>query len=312
MRDSVRNLTVGAAAVAVCLALAGPAVAQVGRIGGEVKDEAGKPIQGAEVTAENPNAVPSKFTAKTDDKGRFSMAGLKYGRWIVTIQANGYVPTQASSQLDSLGRNPPLNIKLARGAGGGGAGMPGGEEIQKELAAADALANQKQYAEAIAAYQAIITKVPQLTVINLSIANVYRQQKQWDQAIAAYQEVLKGDPNNERAKIGIGMTNLEKGDMAAAETTLLAAAESPGASREVFYNLAEVKFAKGESDEAGKWYEKAAAADPTWGKPIFKLGLVALNKGDKAGAAAMMEKVMAVDPNSAEAQQAKAVISQLK
>ena len=52
----------------------------------------------------------------------------------------------------------------------------------------------------------------------------------------------------------------------------------------MFYNLGEVKFAKGETDEAAKWYQKAADLDPTWGKPIFKLGLVQLNKGDKDGA----------------------------
>ena len=59
----------------------------------------------------------------------------------------------------------------------------------------------------------------------------------------------------------------------------------------MFYNLGEVKFAKGQTDEAASWYQKASDIDPTWGKPLFKLGLVALNKGDKDGAIEMMEKV---------------------
>jgi tetratricopeptide (TPR) repeat protein len=310
MRERFRIPLMLLAILAISLGLTLPAAAQVGRIAGEVRDEAGKPIRGASVTAENPSAVPSKFTATTDNNGRFSMAGLKYGRWIVTVQASGFAPTQAESQLDSLGRNPPLNFKLARGAGGA-PGMPNSEELQKELAAADAMVANRQYDEAIAAYRAIIHKVPQLTVINLSVANAYRMKKEYDEAIAAYQEVLKSDPNNERAVIGIGMTQLEKGDMAGAETTLLKAAEGAGASREVFYNLGEVKFAKGEAEEAGEWYEKAAAADPSWGKPVFKLGLVALNRGDRDGATAMMKKVMEVDPSSPEAVQAKMVIEQL-
>ena len=69
--------------------------------------------------------------------------------------------------------------------------------------------------------------------------------------------MLEAEPNNERAKIEIGMTNLEKGDFAAAETALTEAAQSTSASREVFYNLGEVKFAKGETDEAMKWYQRA-------------------------------------------------------
>ena len=108
------------------------------------------------------------------------------------------------------------------------------------------------------------------------------------------------------------MTHLEKGDLKAAEEPLTRAAEGPKATREVFYNLGEVKFAKGNTDEAATWYEKAVALDPARGKPIFKLALVALNKGDKEGTIKMMEKVIAADPSSAEATQAKAVIEQLK
>ena len=108
------------------------------------------------------------------------------------------------------------------------------------------------------------------------------------------------------------MTNLEKGDLKAAEETLTQAAEGPKPTREVFYNLGEVKFAKGSPDEAATWYQKAVDADPSWGKPLFKLALVALNKGDKEGTIKMMEKVVAVDPTSPEAAQAKTVIEQLK
>jgi Tfp pilus assembly protein PilF len=37
-----------------------------------------------------------------------------------------------------------------------------------------------------------------------------------------------------------------------------------------------------------------------------------VNKGDKAGAITQMEKVIALDPNSPEAAQAKAMLEQLK
>ena len=108
------------------------------------------------------------------------------------------------------------------------------------------------------------------------------------------------------------MMNMEKGDLAAAEATLQKAADGPSPTREVFYNLGEVKFAKGQTEDAAKAYQKAVDADGSWGKPLFKLGLVSLNKGDKDGTIKIMEKVVAVDPTSQEASQAKAVIEQLK
>ena len=58
-----------------------------------------------------------------------------------------------------------------------------------------------------------MAKAPSLSVINLQIAAAYRNKKDYDNAIAAYNELLKVDPNNDKAIVGIGMTNLEKGDL---------------------------------------------------------------------------------------------------
>src|SRR4051812_12698253 len=286
------------------VALAASAAAQTGRVGGVVKDEAGNPIKGATVTAENPGASPSSFTATTDDKGRFSIIGLKSGQWTFTAQAPGYAPEQGRLSVQTIGSpNPPLTFTLRKGGGPAPTGALGGlaaKDLQAELASADALFNQQKWDEAVAAYRAIMTKAPSLSVINLQIAAAYRNKKDYDGAIAAYNDLLKTDPNNDKAIVGIGMTNLEKGDLAAAEDTLTKAAESPNATREVYYNLGEVKFAKGQTDEAAKLYQKAADMDTTWGKPLFKLALVQLNKGDKDATIKALEKVIATDPTSQE------------
>jgi Flp pilus assembly protein TadD len=296
-------------------ALSSIAFAQTGRVGGTVKDESGQPIKGATITAENPNASPSSFTATTDDKGRFSVIGLRGGTWTFRAEAPGHSPESGKLNVSTIGTpNPPLTFTLKKGGGGAGAGGGGiaGKDLQAELAAADADYNGGKYDDAITKYRAIMTKAPALSVINLQIAAAYRNKKEYDNAIAAYNDLLKVDPANEKAIVGIGMTNLEKGDLKAAEETLGKAADSPTASREVFYNLGEVKFAEGQPDDAAKWYQKAIDADKTWGKPLFKLALVSLNKGDKDGTVKLMEKVIEVDPTSPEATQAKAVIEQLK
>jgi Flp pilus assembly protein TadD len=291
------------------------AIAQTGRIGGTVKDDTGQPLKGATVMAENPAASPSRCTATTDDKGRFSIIGLRTGSWTFTAQAPGFGRENAALNVQTIGApNPPLTFTLKKTgpAPVGALGSMTPKDLQGELAAADALYNTQRWDDSIAAYRAILTKAPALSAINLQIAAAYRNKKDYDGAIAAYNEILKVDPGNEKATIGIGMTDLEKGDLKAAEETLTKASQGPAATREVFYNLGEVKFAKGEADEAAKYYLRAADMDPTWGKPIFKLGLVALNKGDKDGAVKLMEKAIAVDPTSPEAAQAKAIIEQIK
>jgi Tfp pilus assembly protein PilF len=313
MITSVGRSAIGAA---LLLALAGSAAAQTGRVGGTVKDDTGQPIKGATITAENPSASPSSFTATTDDRGRFSIIGLRSGQWTFTAQAPGFAQETGRMGVQTIGSpNPPLTFTLRKGGGGPPASALGSmavKDLQTELAAADALYNAQKWDESVAAYRAILTKAPSLSVINLQIAAAYRNKKDYDAALTAYNDLLKTDPNNDKAKIGIGMTNLEKGDIEAAEKTLQAAAQTMNATREVFYNLGEVEFAKGKVDEAVAAYTKASQMDPRWGKPVFALGKVALNKGDTKGAVEFFSKVVEIDPSSPEAAQAKAVVDQLK
>src|SRR5690606_422216 len=105
---------------------------------------------------------------------------------------------------------------------------------------------------------------------------------------------------------------LEMNDFAAAEATLSAVAQTTSANREVFYNLGEAKFAKGETDEAVAFYQRASDIDPNWGKPLSKPGAAKLQKGATAGTVPLIDTLIAVAPNSAEAAQAKGLIEQLK
>jgi tetratricopeptide (TPR) repeat protein len=312
MRESLK---LSLAAVVVVLLGAVPVLAQTGRIGGTVKDDKGQPLKGATVVAENPSASPPSFTATTDDKGRFSIIGLRSGSWKLTASAPGFQPSSGQVPIRTIGApNPPVEFTLAAGASGPAGALAGvnTKELQAELKLAEDKMNANDYDGAIAAYQAMLTKVPALTMLHLQIGRVQRMKKDYNGALESYQKLLAADPGNERAKIEVGMTNLEKGDLAAADTALTEAAQVLSAGREVYYNLGEVKFAKGETDEAMKWYQRAVDTDATWAKPYFKLGLGHLQKADTAGAIQMMEKVISVEPNSAEAAQAKALIEQLK
>ncbi|MEZ5293139.1 MAG: tetratricopeptide repeat protein [Vicinamibacterales bacterium] len=310
-----QSLKLSLAALVVVLLGALPALAQTGRVGGVVKDDKGQPLKGATVVAENPSASPPSFTATTDDKGRFSIIGLRAGTWKLTASAPGFQPSTGQVPIRTIGQpNPPVEFSLAAGAAGPAGALAGvnTKELQAELAAADAKLQANDFDGAITDYKAMLAKVPALSMLHLQIGRAQRMKKDYDGAITSYKTLLEADPNSERAKIELGMTYLEKGDLASADTALTEAAQSLSAGREVFYNLGEVKFAKGETDEAMKWYQRAVDTDANWAKPYFKLGLGKLQKADTPGAIEMMEKVIAVEPNSAEAAQAKALIDQLK
>ena len=113
-----------------------------------------------------------------------------------------------------------------------------------------------------------------LSVCYLRIAEAYDVKNDYERVLATYGRLLKIDPANARARVGMAMANLEKGDMKAAEEWLLKAADAAG-SKEIYYNLGELKLAEGKTGEAATWYQKAADADPTWSKPSLKLAFVA-------------------------------------
>lgn len=316
----MRRLLLFAAMMTLFLAV--PAQAQTGRVGGVVKSTDGKPIKGATVKAQNPNASPSEFTATSDDKGRWSIIGLRSGRWTFTAEAPGFQAQSGNANVRTIGQpNPPLEFTLAPGAPAGPAGI--GKEIQAELKAADDLRNAGQFDQAIEAYRGIKAKNPSLTMINMVIGGTYRQQASkesdkaarqslFDQAIAAYQDMLKADPASDRARIEIGMTYMQAGNLDAAEAALAPVADSPAASREVFYNLGEIKFNKGDTAGAEAMFTRASDIDPSWQRPRLKLGLIAFSKGDKDGAIKLFEAVVAADPNAPEAAEANAFLKELR
>ena len=310
----MKRLGMRFAIVVWVLAMAPPASAQIGRVAGTVQDDSGRPIRGASVRAENPEATPNSFATTTDDNGKFSIIGLRTGQWKLIAEAPGFSGQAGLVVVSNLTTAlTPVTFNLLKSLPGPTGALAGvnTKNLQADLEAADTLFSAGQYDRAIAAYQSILEDAPTLSLINLQIGNALRMKREYDKALIAYQEVLKVDPANERAKVQIGMTQLERGDIAAAEATLASAVDSPGAGRDVFYSLGEVKFAKGEPDEAASYYQKAFDADPTWARPLLKLGLVALNKGDKDGAIQFMEKVIAVDPQGPESAQARTVIEQL-
>jgi thioredoxin-like negative regulator of GroEL len=318
MRHSLRpfrSLLVVVLATLFFAATTSLATAQVARASGIVKDASGLPIKGATIRAENPDASLSTITAATDDKGRFAIIGLARGEWSFTAEAPGYQPQFVELNIVRTATpTPPMTFTLQKAIVRPPAGVEGvtAKELQQQLASAEALYTQRKFQEAIGVYRTILTNAPSLTVVTLQIGAAYRNLKDYDKAAAAYEELLSAEPDNSRASIGLAMTKLEKGDAQAAEQVLTRAAEAGTVNRDLFYSLAEIKAARNQPEEAAKWYQKAADADASWGKPRYKLGTMAMSKGDKETAMKAMSQVIAIDPLSPEAAQAKTALEQLQ
>ena len=75
-------------AVVLALGLPVAASAQIlnGRITGTVVDDAGQPIQGAIIVADNRQATPPRRTSVSNEAGKFGLMGLRSGAWVLLVR----------------------------------------------------------------------------------------------------------------------------------------------------------------------------------------------------------------------------------
>jgi hypothetical protein len=189
----------------VALLVATQALAQ-GRVTGTVKDPDDRPIRGATITAENPNAAPSTFVSTTDDKGRFAILGLRAGQWTFTAQAPGFETARGRTTTRTTGPNSPVDFVLMRVreiAPPGPLATVDVPALQRKLDEAAALDAAGKLDESIGRYRDILTQLPVLTAIRLQLGSLYERKHDTSAATAEYQAILKTDPGNTKARAAL-------------------------------------------------------------------------------------------------------------
>ena len=279
-----------------------------GRVGGTIRDQSGKPIEGVKVSAQA-EAGGSPLEALSDKKGEWAILGFRSGKYTFTVSKEGYTPETATAPVQQMQRNPRLDFVLKQATKGA---VLGTEKLGGLLSEGNALVQQKQYPEALAKFQQILTESPTLYQVRLNIGNVYKAQGESEKALAEYQAVLAEDPGDVGALVQSGDILLKQGKLTEAVTFFEKAVASSPNDEALAFNVAEIYFSTQNVDKALEYYEKAATIKPDWPDPVLKIGFAHLNKGDMEKAKAQMEKVIAMAPDSPQAQTAKGILDSLK
>ena len=194
-----------ACVAAAALLLAADVRAQ-GRVTGTVKDGDDRPIKGATISAENPNAAPSSAVATSDAKGRFAMLGLRPGEWAFTVQAPGFEIARGRQIVRGAGPNQSLSVTLMALREISPPGPMASVDIaalQRSLDEADALAAKGQLDDAIAGYREIVRRLPVLTAIHLQLGSLYERKHDTTAARTEYETILKTEPGNTKARAAL-------------------------------------------------------------------------------------------------------------
>jgi tetratricopeptide (TPR) repeat protein len=225
------------ALVGACVALfaiASPSAAQplVGRLTGTVKTLTGLPVKAATVHAVNPTAVPSEFTATTDQKGDWAIMGIRGGLWEVTASAPGFESSTVAVRVTLSLTNPRVQFVLVGTPIKGAMDGVDTKQLQSSLSAAESLMLQEKWDEAAAEYRNALAMAPALDSVNLGLGHALLMYKDYAGAAAAFGELLKKDAANQKALLGLGRAQVGQGDRAAAIAALERVVAIDGATAE--------------------------------------------------------------------------------
>ena len=282
-----------------------------GRLQGTVKDENGEPIEGAKVTLTRDGAGPEPFF--TNKKGNWSFLGLTNGMWNVSIQFEGYVPSEGTVGANEFGSSPTVNVTL----------RPIPPEVLAEAAAAlsvellekgNQLLQEGKPAEARAEYETALTEleVENHPPVLMGIARTYYQEDNLGQAEATLRRVVEIEPDNVDALKLLSSMLVAQGREDEARVFMDQLPEGELLDADAYLNVGIDLYNDGNLDEALVEFEKVVESFPDLPTAYYYRGLVLLNKGDNEGAAADFLKLIELAPDSPRAAEAKDFLEYLQ
>ena len=279
-----------------------------GRAQGLVVDEAGDPIEGAQIrlyTGFGDNKEgPEPFL--TNKKGIWSHLGLRLGPWTVEISKEGYDTSTGSFQVQTQ-RNDRLRTTLYESVV---------EEIIDEAAVAaknsleegNGLLAAGDYAGARTAYRAAIDGLDAAYhgMILMEIARSYSLEGDTDGAIGALKEVLVAEPDNEAAIKLVSDLLVAEGRMEEAQPYIALLPEDAKLDPNALANIGIDHYNSNEFDQAIAQFDLILAEQDDYSMGYYYRGLSYLATGKTAEAAADLARFIELEPdheNAAEAQE---------
>ncbi len=300
----------------------GQAWAGRGRLQGAVKDESGKPVEGAKVTlrkgtdrVDPQTDGPPPLT--TDKNGKWSTLGLAQGPWGILIEKEGFIPSEGQVQVNEFGPAQPINVTLKV--------IPKEvlEKAEQESAAGqakaaiergNALLAEGKYAEARTAYQEGLAKLEDKTVhpaILRAIADTYYREDKVDQAIEALKQALALAPDDVDSLRLISTILVSAGREAEAQAYIAKLPAGTKMDPNTLLNLGIKAFNEGKMDQALAEFDRVVKDNPDLPDAYYYRALVYLNLDKKAPAKADLQKLLELDPNNKYAKDAQAMLKDL-
>ena len=300
-----------------------------GRLQGQIKDESGKPVQGATITLRpgtgqvDPKASGPKQVT-TDKNGKWSVLGLAGGPWGILIQKEGFMDSEGQVKVEenSVGVPTPINVTLK---------VPPKEVMQQaqqqntqaaEAKSAfergNALLQQEKYADARTAYEEGLAKLDEKQRASMqpsvyrAIADSYGKEGKTDQAIDYLKKSLEADPNNvDTLKLIVSLL-VSANREAEAKPYIARLPQGTTMDPAIRLNLGIKAYNEKKTDEAMTQFNQVIAENPNLPDVYYYRAMVYISQNKTKEARADLQKLLELDPNNKFAGDAKEFLKELK
>jgi tetratricopeptide (TPR) repeat protein len=152
------------------------------------------------------------------------------------------------------------------------------------------------YDQAVIAFEKLVSARKDSAETWRMLAEAYDRQNKPDQAYRAYARAIEMDPKSDDAYLALAeFASAHHNDDFALDVVGRGLQHSPGAPG-LLFERGILRALKGDRDQAENDFRQASQAKPDWNLPLLAIGVLKLESGNAAGAAATFEKSRAADP----------------
>jgi tetratricopeptide (TPR) repeat protein len=310
--------------LASTLPLSAQAGAGRGRVQGEIRDESGKPIEGARITLRkgaervDPKADgPQPITSNKN--GKFSFLGLAGGPWGILIEKEGFMPSEGQVPVNEFAVAQPINITLKvvpKEVQQQAAEASGNSKAKAAIEEANALLEQSKFADARARYEQALSFLevddPVLkSSIQRTIARTWFEEGKTDQAIDTLKKSLEVKPDDVETMQLLSTLLVSAGREAEAEAYMAKLPAGTKIDPNSLLNLGIKLYNEKDLTGALDKFDRVVKDNPDLATAYYYRGLTYLGMNKSAEAKADFQKLLDLDPNNPNAEEAREFIKSL-
>ena len=286
------------------------------RLSGKVMDQAGQPVEGADVrAAKKGEPTPQVFTAKTNKKGEWAIGGIAAGEWVIEAMKEGVGRHEVSETLTEAEQSKTIALTLSKAAAAPAPATDPSVEINAEHAKAIELARAGKIPEARAIYDALVVKYPTVYQLHAMLANMYAAENNAAKGLEEIKIAVEKEPTNTDYLMLQADLMMETGDKAGAQKILDTVDMTKVKDPRAFTNSAINKINSGDkvqAEEAVELLTKLIAQFPDDPMFLYLRGRAYIAATKLVEAKADLEKYVATAPaTSAQMADAKKLLDQL-